>query len=247
MQLLDLILGLTLAVVAVACGVLVLGLFGLAGSLATKRVALTGTEKVRDVTVTDVTAVAPEMPREVAECARALEFHGFRRLGAMSVKAGKSAPLTVWLMVDRAGIHAQLVDRASRPRSLPTSLLWLISTFRDGAALETAYLRGVELKEPDLHLQVAPSSVEDAVTAHRRSVERFEQEHGDPVRLGTMAEYLKWEADHRQRFGEREARALIGYMFDDTVASLRQSVRRMGHAFGLLGLTVVILLLAQQI
>jgi hypothetical protein len=246
-ELLDILLAVTLAVLGVACLALLLALVGLGGSGASRSRALRGSTSPSDVTVKDITALAPAMPAEVADCARRLETHGFRRLGAMSAAAAGARPVTVWLMLDGAGIQAQLVDRAMRPRGLPASVLWLVSSFADGAALETAYLNGVELDEPDLRLQVAPSSVKDALGAHRRSMERFAREHGDPVPIRTMAEYVKWEANHRSRFGEREARALVGYLFDDTVDSFRQSLRRLGQAFGLLALTLVILLLAKEI
>jgi hypothetical protein len=245
-ELLDILLAVTLAVLGVACVALVLGLLGLGGSSASRSRALRGAATAPNVTVKDITALAPPMPAEVAECARTLEAHGFRRLGAVSAEAERARPLTVWLMLDGAGIQAQLVDRDTRPRGLPASVLWLISSFSDGAALETAYLNGVELDEPDLRLQVAPSSIKDALAAHRRSMERFAREHGDPVPIRTMAEYMKWEANHRSRFGEREARALVGYLFDDTIDSFRESLRRLGQAFAMLGIALAILLVARQ-
>jgi hypothetical protein len=246
-ELLDLLVALTLAVLGVACVALLLALVGLGGSSASRSRALKGARVVPNVTLTDITTLAPPMPAEVADCSRVLELHGFRRLGAVSAAADGPRSQTVWLMLDGAGIQAQLVDQATRPRGLPASVLWLVSSFADGAALETAYVNGVELEEPDLRLQVAPSSVKDALQAHRKSMERFSREHGDPLPIRTMAEYLKWEASHRARFGEREARALVGYLFDDTIDSFHQSLRRLGQAFAMLALTLVILLVARQI
>jgi hypothetical protein len=244
---LDVLLAVVLVVITAAVAVLLMALYGLAGSLASRRMALWSTGSVPGVTVSDVTPISGTPPPEVAKYLQTLQRYGFRRLGTMRLTPRHGGPLTVWVMVDPEGMHAQLVDVGTRPRSYPGSAVCFIATFRDGAALETAYLRGLEVNEPDLRLQVAPSSVEDALSAHRRSVERFSVEHGPPMRIETMAAYLRWEAAHRSRFGEREMQALIAYLFEQSVESFRLSLARVGQALTLLALALGIVFLAKQL
>jgi hypothetical protein len=244
---LDLLLAVVLLVITAAVAVLLMALYGMAGSFASRRMAVWSTGSVVGVSVTDVTPISGTPPTEVAKHLQALGRYGFRRLGTMRLTPRHGGPLNVWVMVDGMGMHAQLVDITERPRSYPGSAVCFIASFRDGAALETAYLRGLELDEPDLRLQVAPSSVEDALAAHRRSVERFAAEHGPPIRLESMAAYLRWEGDHRARFGEREFHALVGYLFEQSVASFKLSVVRVGQALTLLALALGIVFLAKQL
>jgi hypothetical protein len=247
MTVLDLLLAVVLVVTTGAVVVLAMALYGLAGSFASRRMAIWSTGSVPGVSVTDVTPISGKPPAEVAKYLQVLQRYGFRRLGTMRLTPRHGGPLNVWVMVDMDGMHAQLVDIGERPRSYPGSAVCFIATFRDGAALETAYLRGLEVNEPDLKLQVAPSSVDDALFAHRRSVERFAVEHGPPVRIQSMAAYLRWEGDHRARFGEREFAALITYLFEQSVASFKLSLVRVGQALTLLALALGIVFLAKQL
>jgi hypothetical protein len=247
MTFLDLLLAVLLVVITAAVAVLLMALYGLAGSFASRRMALWSTGSVPDVTVSDVTPISGSPPADVANHLQTLQRYGFRRLGTMRLTPRRGGPLTVWVMVDAEGMHAQLVDVATRPRAYPGSAVCFIATFRDGAALETAYLRGLEVDEPNLRLQVAPSSVEDALSAHRRSVERFAVEHGPPVRIESMSAYLRWEAGHRARFGEREMQALLAYLFEQSVESFKLSLARVGQALTLLALALGIVFLAKQL
>jgi hypothetical protein len=149
----------------------------------------------------DVSEQTKLMPPEVTAVVRELEAAGFRRLGETILEIEKTGFSGVsWVLADGTGtIQAEIV-------SVDGALLALGSYFGDRATVTTSYPKGERIREPGFVWVTVKSSVADAVEAHRRAVEQFAQPHGRPVRIASMADYLRWDAIDRELYSEKRLR-----------------------------------------
>jgi hypothetical protein len=99
--------------------------------------------------------------------------------------------------------YAILVDA---PRG--TGLTGIYSAWSDGTWLGTIYPRGEPYDRRGLLVQIVPTSLDEAVTVHRTSLDRFKPSHGEPRPVRSMADMLALDADYRIRFGGSRLRPI---------------------------------------
>lgn len=164
----------------------------------------------------DVTASAPEPGQDTAERVAILGALGYHQIGATRTVM----PLGVqygWIMAaDDGASYAIVADTA---RATP-GLTGIYTSWPDGTWVGTLHPSGDPHQRPGLQLSVISGRLEDAVTAHRATIERFHQAHGGPRPVARMADVLALDADYRQRFGGRELRPLVVRALAPTVIYL---------------------------
>jgi hypothetical protein len=168
----------------------------------------------------DVTESAPDPGKDAAERTAVLGKFGYHQIGATRIVL----PFGVWygriMGADDATSYAILSDA---PR-LSEGLTGIYTSWADGTWIGTIHPSGPAHQRPGLQLSVISGSLEDAVTAHRATIERMRQAHGDPRPVARMADVLALDADYRERFGGRELRPLVIRALAPTVLMLALSV-----------------------
>jgi hypothetical protein len=145
-------------------------------------------------------------PRQTARLTAALERLGFRPLGQLVLPVpqlfrggaadGPQRPEhVVWTLVtDDATTSAEVLGFGEG--------CGLVTTFRDGAAVQTTYGFGERRVDRDLLMQ-RTRSVEEMVAVHQRAVARFAAERGEPRAVRTLDDHMRDDASFRGRFARR--------------------------------------------
>jgi hypothetical protein len=149
----------------------------------------------------DVSDEPKLQPPEVAAIVRQLEGAGFRRLGEARLDLERTGFSAIsWLMLDASEtIQAEIV-LVGEPMTM------LSSYFGDRAAVSTSYPKGERIRDADLVWTTVKSGVAETIERHRAEVADFSRRHGRPVRISTMADYLRWDAIDRELYSVRRLR-----------------------------------------
>jgi hypothetical protein len=85
-------------------------------------------------------------------------------------------------------------------------LVSLNSAFADGSVVETMYPRGESIHDADFHSGHNSVSLEAAYMDQLTEINRWKMRHGPPRLIGGMADYLRADAEYRDRFAKRKLR-----------------------------------------
>jgi hypothetical protein len=142
----------------------------------------------------DMSALGYRPPAKLEPLIAELTAAGFRRLGETAVPIpGVGTGPHAWIFVDEsATTQAEVITFGP--------FLGLVSYFSDRAVVTTTFPRGERIERPDFLWIPAPASAAEAVAAHREGVARFQRTHGQPVRVDSMAGYLRWDAIDRELY-----------------------------------------------
>lgn len=142
----------------------------------------------------DMSALGYQPPAKLGPLIAELTAAGFRRLGETAVPIpGVGTGPHAWIFVDEsATTQAEVI--AFGP------FLGLVSYFSDRAVVTTTFPQGERIDRPDFLWTTARTSATEAVAVHRAGVVRFQQAHGQPVRVDSMAGYLRWDAIDRELY-----------------------------------------------
>ena len=148
----------------------------------------------------DATGQAGLLPAELGGWHDELRALGFVRLGEVAIDLpGQGRTHYSWIVVDDGGtVEAELVGGPGQQ-----NLVALVTTFGDGAAVQTMYPVGENIRRDDLVSVKEPGSVQDAVDRHRREVDDFSRRHGRPLPVRSMADHLRHDATYRERHAHR--------------------------------------------
>jgi hypothetical protein len=146
----------------------------------------------------DATGQAGLLPAELGKWHDELRALGFSRLGEVAIDLpGEGRPHYSWVLVDESGtVEVELVT-AGAP------LLSFVTTFGDGAAVQTMLPRGESIRRDDFASIVERGSLAAAVDRHRAEVAAFAARHGRPLLVRTMADHLRHDVTYRERHAHR--------------------------------------------
>lgn len=145
-------------------------------------------------------------PRGTARMVATLERLGFHPLGQLALPLprlfGGSQPdlpqrveHVVWIMATNDATTSAEVLGAGEACGL-------VTTFADGAVVQTTFGFGERLVDADLVMQRARSA-EEMVAMHQRAVARFVAERGAPRAVRTLHDHMRDDASFRVRFSQR--------------------------------------------
>jgi hypothetical protein len=168
----------------------------------------------------DASAAGLQPTPRVAERLAELAQLGFTRLGEaqLDLPGQRAVPMTptgsvriVGAERDRHAIFV-LVD-ADRTITAETAevpgapvIVSLNSAFADSTVVETMFPRGESIHDPDFHSGHNSHSLHSAYDDQRRHVDGWRVGHGEPLTVSTMADYLRADAAHRERYAKRTLR-----------------------------------------
>ena len=88
------------------------------------------------------------------------------------------------------------------------ALTGVYSAWADGTWVGTMHPIGAPTDRPGLQVRVVPTTLGDAVEAHRVGLEHVRSVHGAPRQVRAMPDMLALDADYRVRFGGSRLRPL---------------------------------------
>jgi hypothetical protein len=159
-------------------------------------------------------------PRELEPVIAGLMQLGFQRLGEAQLDlpgvrsveltataqpriAGESVTRhTIFVMVDADGT---VIAETGQVPHVPI-LVSFNSVFADSSVVETMYPRGESIHDADFHSGNNTRSLDRAYDEQRVEMNRWRLRHGTPRTISTMADYLRADADYRERFARRKLR-----------------------------------------
>lgn len=136
-----------------------------------------------------------------------LDLPGFRAVeltatGQPQVSGTATDRHTVFVMVDADGtVMAETGHVPGAP-----IMVSLNSAFADGTVVETMYPRGESIHDDDFHSGHNTRSLDRAYDDQRVEMDRWRLRHGRPRQIDTMADYLRADAEYRERFARRKLR-----------------------------------------
>ncbi|HUG14702.1 MAG TPA: hypothetical protein VMM78_06745, partial [Thermomicrobiales bacterium] len=153
-----------------------------------------------------------EPPPRVARAMGELAVLGFRRLGETELTVpdlGVLGPLlrrrrrhTAWIMADEpTTTTAVVIDM--RPH------VWLETWLADASVVHTTYGAGEEIDASMLRSTVVRGSIADAYRVQRVLVDERASYHGAPRGVHSMGDFLRNDAEYRQRFARRYLRRVL--------------------------------------
>ena len=151
----------------------------------------------------DATARMPLAPPDVADREALLAPLGYRRLGVTSLDLPVGERFA-WIVAAEDGDSYAIIV----PERGPLGLTGIYSAWRDGMWLGTMHPRGEAADRPNLQMRAVPTTLEDAVAAHRTALERLRTVRGDPRPIRQMSDMLALDADYRERFGGSRLRPI---------------------------------------
>jgi hypothetical protein len=122
--------------------------------------------------------------------------------GMPRIEGESRAHHTIFVMVD-AG--RTVVAETGRVPGVAI-LVSLNSAFADGTVVETMYPRGESIHDPDFHSGYNSHSLTQAYDDQLLEMNRWKMRHGSPRMVSTMADYLRGDAEYRDRFAKRKLR-----------------------------------------
>ena len=168
----------------------------------------------------DASAAGLVPPRDVVPIIGALIRLGFHRLGEaqLDLPGVRSTELTataepritgqsttrhtIFVMVDPDG--TVLAETGQIP-GVPI-LVSFNSIYSDRSVVETMYPRGESIHDPDFHSGHNTQNLDRAYDDQRVEMNRWRLRHGTPRTMSTMADYLRADAEYRERFSRRKLR-----------------------------------------
>jgi hypothetical protein len=168
----------------------------------------------------DASAAGLVPPRDLEPVISGLMRLGFRRLGeaqvdlpgvrAVEITATAQPRITgedvtrhtVFVMVDSDGT---VIAETGQVPGLKI-LVSLNSVFADSSVVETMYPRGESIHDADFHSGHNTESLDKAYDDQRVEMNRWRMRHGAPRVISTMADYLRADAEYRERFAQRKLR-----------------------------------------
>jgi hypothetical protein len=146
----------------------------------------------------DVSAREAPVPPELKHHISVLEGLGFERLGEVEVKipGARAAGSRLFLSADRR-TFAELTD---------AQIVLFVSVFPDDAVVETGFPVGENINARNFRSHTVTAGLEQAHRHHAAQIGAFAGEHGAPRPVGTMQDYLEWDAMYRRRHVGRKMR-----------------------------------------
>jgi hypothetical protein len=151
----------------------------------------------------DATDRAPATPPGVRDRQALLAESGYRPLGVTSLDLPVGERFAWIMAADDADSYAILAGGMS---GVP--LTGIYSAWQDGMWLGTMHPIGSATDGPRLQVRVVPTTIADAVRAHRAASDRLRSVHGAPRQVRSMPDMLALDADYRVRFGGSRLRRL---------------------------------------
>lgn len=177
----------------------------------------------------DATGQAGLLPAELGRWHDELRALGFSRLGETGIDVpGQRSTHYSWVMIDETGtVEVELVGGQGVP-----PLLGFVSTFGDGAAVQTMLPLGETIRREDFVSTVEKDSVQAAVERHRAEVKAFETRHGRPLPVRSMGDHLRHDVTYRERHATRFL--MSGFVRTSAIAWLVLGIAALGviYLFG---------------
>jgi hypothetical protein len=151
----------------------------------------------------DATGRSPAPPPGIRDRQALLAEAGYRELGETSLDLPVGERFAWIMAADDGDSYAILAGGMS---GVP--LTGIYSAWQDGTWLGTIHPIGSPTDQPRLHVRIVPTTIGDAVQAHRADEARLRSVHGDPRPVRSMADMLALDADYRMRFGGSRLRSL---------------------------------------
>jgi hypothetical protein len=151
----------------------------------------------------DATGRAPSVPAGIRDRQALLAEAGYRELGETSLDLPVGERFAWIMAADDGESYAILAGGTS---GVP--LTGIYSAWQDGMWLGTIHPMGSATDRPRLQVRIVPTTLIDAVEAHRAGSARLRSVHGDPRPVRSMADMLALDADYRMRFGGSRLRSL---------------------------------------
>ena len=126
----------------------------------------------------------------------------FQPTGSPTIVGPHVATHTIFLFVDHTGT---ILAETGEVEGAPV-LVSLSTMFADGSVVETMYPRGESIDDPDFHSGHVTSSLAAAYDEQRLHVARWRMRHGTPVTISSVEDYLRGDAEYRERFALRKLR-----------------------------------------
>jgi hypothetical protein len=176
-----------------------------------------GVDRRRPMDASDLHLAPPQPLRPLVS---RLESIGFARLGEVQlelpgrklvqlsptgwpvVTGPEVARDTAWLFIDPS---ATIVAEAVSVEGVKP-LIAFSTMFADGSVVETMYPLGESIDDPDFHSGHVSYSLETAFDEQRLHVDRWRMRHGTPRPVASMGDYLRIDAEYRERFAKRKLR-----------------------------------------
>lgn len=154
----------------------------------------------------DATGRAPAAPSDVRDRMALLAEAGYRHLGETRLELPVGERFG-WIMGADDGASYAILAGGTRGTS-GVSMTGIYSAWQDGTWLGTIHPLGSPTDRPGLQVRIIPTSLGDAVQAHRAASERLRSVHGAPRQVRSMEDMLALDADYRERFGGSRLRPL---------------------------------------
>lgn len=187
-----------LAAAVLICSVLLLLQLGPAAVQSWRIYAGTGRRRQEDAI-----GRAPLPSPAVADRAAILGGLGYRQIGETRLVLPVGERFATIMAADDAESYAILIDNQRTG-----GLVGVYSAWLDGMWLCTLHPLGQALDRPNLQVRMVSTTLDDAVTGHRASLDRLKQVHGAPRAIRTIPDMLALDLDYRTRFGGTRLRPL---------------------------------------
>ena len=127
----------------------------------------------------------------------------FQRLGETYTRMPLAmSPGPAWIYIDTPRTtQAEIVEI--------TPGTFFTTVFSDGSVVETGFPQGENIVAPDFLSQTVTTSVEDAFHLHLHNVGEFQTNHGSPLLIKSMEDYLHWDSVYRTRHAQRKMRRVF--------------------------------------
>lgn len=133
----------------------------------------------------DVTTQVKAIPDAIKETVSQLNQLGFRALGAADVKDART-----FVFLDNTGLIFATIMVVEEHETYSNDFH---TVFKDRAYLGTSTHSGRDYIQPMHKHYHIPHDIEAAFTHQRKQITGLIPEHGQPMRLKTMANYIKWD------------------------------------------------------
>lgn len=143
----------------------------------------------------DISLEEPAPTPNVAYNIRQLQDLGFVRLGEIRQPISGQTKTIAWILV--SGDHSDTAIVFDLQQGNQATVEFN-TVFTNNAFLQTSYPVGVHRNFAQLHIQFSPISVAVAYQRHVNLRSRLELEHGFAWSVGTMSEFLGWDAYFRE-------------------------------------------------
>ena len=151
----------------------------------------------------DATGRAPAASAGILDRQALLAEAGYRPLGETRLELPVGERFA-WIMA--AGDGDSYAILAGGTSGVPMTGIY--SAWQDGTWLGTLHPIGTATDGPGLQVRIVPTTLADAVHAHRADMERLRSVHGDPRPVRSIPDMLALDADYRERFGGSRLRPL---------------------------------------